>query len=272
MSGHSRIEDADDARLDDFRNVQDAELVRHRGIFIVEGRLIVRRFLTKSPLVPRSLMLTAASIDGLADVLAARPDVPIYLVPQAIMDTVAGLHLHRGCLAIGEYPQPQPWQDVISGARTVLVLERIANADNIGAIFRSAAALGGDAVLLDRATTDPLYRKAIRTSMGAALVVPFARAEPLPAALDALRARGFATVALTPAATADTIPATAEAIGRRPVALVLGHEGDGLTDATFAACEYRARISVTSSVDSLNVATAAAIALYECRRDGDRPR
>ena len=261
------IADPADPRLDDYRNVPDGELVRQRGLFVAEGRLVVRRLLVESSLVARSLMLTEAACRAMTEVLARRPAVPVHLVTQPVMDQVAGFNVHRGCLAIGARPQPRHWQDAVTGARTIVVLERVSNADNVGGIFRSAAAFRVDAVLLDSATTDPLYRKAIRTSVGAALVVPFARAEPWPAVLDELRARGFATVALTPAPTAKTIRTVAKAIGGRPFALVLGHEGEGLTDLALAACEYRARIPITSHVDSLNVATAAAIALYECRRD-----
>jgi len=264
------IEDPLDSRLDAFRNVPDAELVRRRGIFVAEGRLVVRRLMTDSALVTRSVMLTDTAREAMTDLLDLRPEVPAFVVPQAVMDSVAGFHIHRGCLAIGEYPQPRPWQDIVANARMLLVLERIANPDNVGGIFRSAAAFGADAVLLDPATTDPLYRKAIRTSMGAALVVPFARIEKWPAALVELRALGFAVVATTPEPSKPALSAIASGLANRRVALVLGHEGDGLSDQALASCEFHARIPVTSNVDSLNVATAAAIALYECGRDSCR--
>jgi tRNA G18 (ribose-2'-O)-methylase SpoU len=260
------IENPLDPRLDDFRNVPDAELIRRRGIFVAEGRLVVRRLLTESPLVTRAVMLTDTARESMQDIIASRPDLPVHIVPQNVMDSVAGFRIHRGCLAIGEYPRPRPWQQIITLARTVLVLERIANADNVGGIFRCAAAFGADALLLDPVTTDPLYRKAIRTSMGAALVVPFARAEPWPAALGALRTGGFLVVAMTPAPSAPALSAIVKTAAERRVALVFGHEGDGLSEAALAACEYHARIPVTSKVDSLNVAAAAAIALYDLTR------
>lgn len=259
------IDDSLDSRLDDFRNVPDAELVRRRSIFVAEGRLVVRRLMTESTFVTRSVMLTDAAREGMTDLIDSGPDVPAYVVPQAVMDRVAGFHIHRGCLAIGEYPQPRPWEDITAGAHMVLVLERIANPDNVGGIFRCAAAFGADAVLLDPATTDPLYRKAIRTSMGAALVVPFARMQEWPTALNELRARGFAVTAMTPDPSAPALSAIARGFANRPVALVLGHEGDGLSGPALAACEFHARIPMTSSVDSLNVATTAAIALYDLR-------
>ena len=148
------------------------------------------------------------------------------------------------------------------------MLERVANADNVGGIFRNAAAFDADAVLLDRESTDPLYRKAIRTSIGTTLMVPFARAEPWPQVLRMLADRGCATLALTPASTAPPLAAAIAdaAAGSRPVALVLGHEGEGLTADALDACTHRARIPIAVGVDSLNVAAAAAVALYELRR------
>ncbi len=260
------ISDPLDPRLDDYHNVPDPELVQRGGMFVAEGRLVVRRLLTESSLVTRSVMVTEAARASLDEVLVMRPDVPVYVVPPPVMNGITGFNIHRGCLALGERPQPSAWQDVVAGLQTIVVLERVANADNVGGIFRNAAAFGVRAVLLDEASTDPLYRKAIRTSMGASLLVPFARAEPCPAVLRELRASGFATVAMTPATSASTVRSIADAVGARPVALVLGHEGDGLTTAALEACEYHARIPTTSTVDSLNVATAAAIALYEFSR------
>jgi tRNA G18 (ribose-2'-O)-methylase SpoU len=190
------------------------------------------------------------------------------------MNTIAGFNIHRGCLAIGERPSPTRWQDLGGELPTsnsqlpkvFVALERVANADNVGGVFRSASAFGAAAVLLDPATTDPLYRKAIRTSMGATFQVPFARAEPWPAALTELRNRGVAVIAMTPAPAARPLDQAIAAVGRRPAAIVLGHEGDGLTAEATSACELHARIPISSAVDSLNVATAAAIALYEFAR------
>ena len=258
--------DPTDPRLSDFRNVPDPELLRERGIFVAEGRLVVRRLLTESPYAVRSVMVTEPAHAALADVLDGRPDLPVYVVPPSAMKQVSGFNIHRGCLAIGERPQPMAWQQAVAGAQTVVLLERVANADNVGGIFRNAAAFGADAVLLDEASADPLYRKAIRTSMAAALVVRFARVAGIPSVLQELRAAGFATVALTPAASASTIRSTVDALGARPVVVALGHEGEGLTPAALEACEFQARIPISSSVDSLNVAAAAAISLYECSR------
>jgi tRNA G18 (ribose-2'-O)-methylase SpoU len=280
------VDNPDDSRLDEYRNVPDPELAARRGLFVAEGRLIVHRLVGASPLVARSVMLTPAARAPLEEVLAARPELPVYVVPQALMNDVTGFDIHRGCLAIGERPPAKRWQEVAGGG-TIIVLEHVANADNIGAVFRNAAAFGADAVLLDPVCTDPLYRKAIRTSMGAALVLPFARAEPWPDALQELRKEGYALVAMTPSLAAPTLRACADALrgqirgrirGQTPgqiggltpqitrLAIVLGHEGDGLTPAALDACDHRARIPMTPDADSLNVATAAAVALYELGR------
>jgi tRNA G18 (ribose-2'-O)-methylase SpoU len=253
----------DDARLDDYRNLTDAELLRTRGVFAAEGRLVVRRLLTESPLATRSVMLTATAHESMADALSLRPEIPVYVVPQHVMDGVAGFNVHRGCLAIGEYPGARSWIDVITDARTIVVLEQVANPDNVGGIFRCAAAFGAEAVLLDPSTADPLYRKAIRTSMGAALVVPFARLNDWPSMLSMLREQGFAIVALAPRLAASLVATTMEEMSDRRVALVLGNEGEGLTESAMNACEFQARIPITSRVDSLNAVSAAAIALYE---------
>jgi tRNA G18 (ribose-2'-O)-methylase SpoU len=257
------IEGPADPRLADYRNIPDAELLQRRGIFVAEGRLVVRRLLTGNRFKARSVMLTQSAYAALADVLRTRPDVPVYVVPPSLMNDITGFNIHRGCLAIGERPAPQPWREIVAGVRTLVLLEHVANADNVGGIFRNAAAFGADAILLDEASTDPLYRKAIRTSMGAALLVPFARADSWPTVLRELREGGFATIAMTPSASAPPIRSSMHAIGDRPVALALGHEGEGLTDEALEACEYQARIPIVSTVDSLNVAAAAAVALYE---------
>lgn len=260
------VDSLSDPRLDSYRNVPDPQLVRERGLFVAEGRLVVRRLLTESPLDTESVMVTDAARRALDDVIGTRPNLPVYLVPQDVMNGVVGFNIHRGCLAIGRRPPAAWWKEIAAGARVIVAVERVANADNIGGVFRNAAAFGAGAVLLDPSAADPLYRKAIRTSLGAALIVPFARAAPWPGALLELRAQGVATVALTPGVTARPIDETVAALGGRRIAVVLGHEGDGLSRAALDACEERARIPIASHVDSLNVAAAAAIALYEIAR------
>jgi tRNA G18 (ribose-2'-O)-methylase SpoU len=267
------ISDSTDPRLDDYRNIPDPELLRNRGIFVAEGRLVVRRLLTESAYTTRSVMVTEAAHASLADVLDARSDLPVYVVSSSLIQDISGFNIHRGCLAIGERGAAANWKELVStpGAepstpRMLVVLERVANPDNVGGIFRNAAAFGADAVLLDEASTDPLYRKAIRTSMGAALVVPFARVGSLPDMLTELPKDGFVTVALTPAASAELLSSVADAVGAKAVALVLGHEGAGLSEDALRACDVQVRIPTSSAVDSLNVASAAAIGLHEFSR------
>ena len=275
------IDDPTDVRLADYRNIPDRALAARGDIFVAEGRLVVSRLLSSPRLVTRSLLLTEAALGALAgDTAWQRPAntaVPAYLVPPTVMATVTGFDVHRGCLAIGERPVTTEWAALAAGAHRLVVAERIANADNVGALFRNAAAFGVDGVLLDPACTDPLYRKAIRTSMGATLHVPFARVEPWPDGLLAMRASGFSLVALSP--TAPTLLAAlpsaaagASAAANGKIAIIVGHEGDGLSPKVLALCDHQARIPMAPGVDSLNVATATALALYELQRHSSADR
>ena len=259
------VDDADDPRLADYRNVPDPGLAARGGAFIAEGRLVVRRLITGTRLPVRSVMVTPAALASMNDALAARAGLPVYVVPQALMNGITGFNMHRGCLAIGERPAPHEWRALARDARRLVVLEGVANADNVGSIFRNAAAFGVDAVLLGPACTDPLYRKAIRTSMAAALTLPFAHAQPWPGALCELRQSGWTVLGTTPSPAAAPLRDLAAALGPR-LALVVGHEGDGLTSEALAACSHQARIPMAAGVDSLNVAAATAVALYELTR------
>lgn len=260
------LDDPDDPRVSLYRGVADPVLLRDHGVFVAEGRLVVRRLLTTSPFRTCSVLVTEPARAALDDVLTARPDVPVYVAPQAVLNEVAGFHIHRGCLALGARPAPRPWPDVLDAAGVlsrVLVLEAVSNADNIGGIFRSAAALGADAVLLGPGCCDPLYRKAIRTSIGATLDVPFAEAGPWPEVGNALRARGFLVLALTPADDAYPISmVAAEHRHRQRIALLAGAEGDGLTPAAIDDADLCVRIPMAGGIDSLNVNVAVAIALH----------
>ena len=257
------LDDPDDSRVADYRNIPDPELIARRGIFVAEGRLVVGRLLTDGRVVARSVMVTAAALNALRPLIARHPDLPVFVVTQRVMSGIAGFNIHRGCLAIGERPARRSWQEVSRDARRLVVLERIGDADNVGSVFRSAAAFGVGAVLLDPACTDPLYRKAIRTSMGAALLVPFARIDEWPRALSDLARTGVAVIALTPSSSATCVRDVAQRLSDQRIAVVLGHEGGGLTEGALAACTHHARIPIASGVDSINVAVAAAIALYE---------
>jgi tRNA G18 (ribose-2'-O)-methylase SpoU len=257
------LEDLTDPRLADYLHLRDPSrrmgVERERGIFTVEGRLSVEALLA-SPYVVRSVLVTAELAARVATVLDA--DVPIFSLPSRAIEQVTGVHFHRGVLAVAERPAPRAIADVVADARRVLVLEAVNDHENIGALFRNAAAFGVDAVVLDPTSADPLYRRSTRVSLGHVLHVPFARVagDGWPAALGELRALGFVTVALTPARDAEPL-GTLVADAPERVALVLGAEGAGLTDAALAGVERRVRIPMADDVDSVNVATAAAIAL-----------
>jgi len=255
------VSDPGDPRLADYRNVPDAELLRDRGVFVAEGRLVVRRLLTASRFPARSVLVTETAYLALDDLLAATP-VPVYVVPPALLGHITGFDIHRGCLALGERHDRADWRALTAAGRRLVILERVGNADNVGSIFRNAVAFGADGVLLDETSTDPLYRKAIRTSMGAALSLPFARMDGWPESLALLRKQGVTTIGLVPSAT-QTIRDVARMTQGKRIGLLLGHEGEGLSPGAIAHCDHLACVPMAAGIDSLNVATAAAVALYE---------
>jgi tRNA G18 (ribose-2'-O)-methylase SpoU len=253
------VEDPADPRLADYVDLADPDLRRRteaeQGFFIAESPLVVRRLL-ESQCAVRSVLVTPAQYDVLSDVLT---DVPVYVASDAVLRRVVGFNLHRGAVAsAARWPMP-PVGTVLDGARRVAVLERVNDHENLGVLFRSAAALGVDAVLLDPECSDPLYRRCVRVSIGHVLRIPWTRIE----SVDEVRRAGFTTFALTP--TADAIPIDAVEWPER-VALLFGAEGPGLSDAWLGAADQRVRIPMATGADSLNVATAAAIAFYAATR------
>lgn len=259
-----RIEvvDAGDPRLDDFRALSTADRRPDRpggrGLVIAEGVVVVERLLASAyPVrallgVPRRLDELAGSLDGV--------DVPCYAAEADVMTRIVGFHLNRGVLAVaGRAPEP-PLQRLVAGARRLAVLEGIGDHENLGALFRNAAALGMDGVLLGPGCSDPLYRRSVRVSMGHVLRVPFASVRSWTGELKLLRDNGFRIVALTPCRTA--VPLRDAALQHGRVAVLLGSEGPGLTDEAIAAADTVVRIPMAHGVDSLNVATAAAIAFH----------
>ena len=260
------VTSADDSRLSSYRAVSDPDLARREGLFVAEGRLVVRRLLANPTSITRSLLVTEPALAALGDALAVRQDITVLRVSQAVMDTLAGFNIHRGCLALAERPAPRAWQDVARGATRLVVLEQVGDADNVGSAFRCAAAFGAGGVLLGPSCADPLYRKAIRTSMAATLSVPFAQAQPWPEALTALDGAGWHVIGLTPRADEPPLWEAAAGARRSRTALVLGHEGDGLTTAALRACTHLARIPMAPGVDSLNVGVSVGVALYEISR------
>ena len=260
------VRDADDPRIAAYRDVPDAELVRSRGLFVAEGRHVVRRVIEDGRYRVQSLLVSEAARRALEPLIAAvAPGVPIYVCDAADFLGITGHHLHRGCLALVERPPARSIDAVIADAALIVVLEAVGNADNVGGVFRNAAAFGAAGVILSPTCCDPLYRKAIRTSMGAALRVPFARAGDWPGVLSQVRAAGFTIVALTPREPSELLDAFRARPRHDRVALVVGTEGTGLTPSVEATADYRVRIPTNAGVDSLNLAVAAGIALYALR-------
>jgi tRNA G18 (ribose-2'-O)-methylase SpoU len=266
-----RISGPDDPRVEAYRSVTDSDLIRARGLFVAEGRLVVERLIAEGRYDIRSLLLSETARRALEPALGAlEPSVPIYVCEAADFRGIAGYDVHRGCLALSSRPSPPVIDDLLATARLVVVLEGVTNADNVGGVFRNAAAFDVDAVLLDAASCDPLYRKAIRTSMAAALHVPFARltnhADEWPAALAGLKARGFTIAAFTPAAAGRDLDELAASLDSLRLALLFGSEGPGLGAASEAAADHRVCIPTNPRVDSLNLAVAAGIALHRLSR------
>jgi tRNA G18 (ribose-2'-O)-methylase SpoU len=256
-----RVSAIDDPRVASYQHIAEPDRLQELGVFVAEGRLVVRRLLDLRHWTIESILLTDNAAGTLADVLSTTL-APVYLVGQEVMNGIAGFNIHRGCLAIVKRPSTPTLDRIAAGPLSrVLVLEGVNNPDNVGGLFRSAAAFGIEQVVLGPNSGDPLYRKAIRTSMGATLAVPFARAPQWPGAIADLRADGFTVVALTPAMTAVPL----EDVRPLPkLALLVGSEGEGLTADAIAAATLSARIPMTAAVDSLNVSTAASIAMYHC--------
>jgi tRNA G18 (ribose-2'-O)-methylase SpoU len=263
-----RVVSALDPRVADYRGVSDPALLRARNLFVAEGRLVVSRLLEDTRWTVRSVLVSDAARQSLEPVLAAAAGrVPILVCGSTDFLGITGHLIHRGCLALVERPSPVPFGDLLTGRDLVVVLEGVGNPDNVGGVFRNAAAFGAGAVVLSPSCCSPLYRKAIRTSMGAVLRVPFVHLDEWPAPLVELRAAGFSIVAMTLREQSETIDAF---IGRpRPakLALVVGAEGTGLTAAAESFAEYRIRIPIEAAVDSLNLAVASGIALEQLTRD-----
>ncbi|GAB3583258.1 RNA methyltransferase [Amycolatopsis endophytica] len=258
-----RTDNESDPRLDDFRDLSTADRRPDRpggrGLVIAEGTVVVRRLLA-SAYPPRALLGVERRIGELAPELAGVP-VPAYVTSAEVMAAVVGFHLNRGVLAVADRaPQPDV-DEILARARVIAVLEGVGDHENLGALFRNAAALGVDAVLLGAGCSDPLYRRSVRVSMGNVLRVPFAALTPWPSGLERVRAAGFRIAAMTPGADAVSLREVASGGGR--TALLLGSEGPGLTAEALASADVAVRIPMSEGVDSLNVATAAAVAFYE---------
>jgi tRNA G18 (ribose-2'-O)-methylase SpoU len=260
------IHDPADARLADYRDLRDVELRKHleaeHGLFLAEGEKVVRRAVEGGHPV-RSFLMAPRWLAGLADVLE-RSDAPCYVVSEALAEAVTGFHVHRGALASLERRPLPPVSEVLAGARTVVVLEDIVDHTNVGAIFRSAAALGIDALLLAPRCADPLYRRSVKVAMGAVFTVPYARIDDWYDGLVDVSRAGFTTVALTLSDNATDIEDAVAGVDK--VALVLGTEGHGLSPRWQQTADRRAVIPMRQGIDSLNVAAATAVACYVTAR------
>ena len=277
------VSDPSDPCIAAYTGLRDAH-IREQGLtisdpardsFIAEGELVVRQ-LIDSGLGIRSVLLTPTRLESVRDALdRLPPGVPVYTADQPVLNAIAGFNIHRGILACGQRPAQPGLDRLLAAARTLVILEDLSNHDNIGGIFRATAALAWAppdpaAILLSPRCADPLYRKAIRVSMGTVLRVPFARLDPWPDGFGRLKAAGFTCIALTPdpgSVPIDRVPPIP-----RP-AILLGAEGPGLSAAALSSADLRVRIPINPQIDSLNVVTAAAIALDRLRPGGsDNPR
>ncbi|MEN8708056.1 MAG: RNA methyltransferase [Nocardioides marinisabuli] len=260
------VSDPDDPRLRDYRDLRDVQLRKdleaEHGLFLAEGEKVVRRAV-ESGYAARSFLMAPRWLDGLADVLE-RSEAPCFVLSEDLAEQVTGFHVHRGALASLERRPLPPVDAVLEGARSVLVLEDIVDHTNVGAILRSGAALGFDAALLAPRCADPLYRRAIKVSMGAVFTLPWTRLPGWRDALPSLSERGFTTVALTLAD--DAVPVEEAVAGLDKVALVLGSEGHGLSEHWQDSADRRAVIPMHEGIDSLNVAAASAVACYVTAR------
>lgn len=260
-----RIDDPDDPRILEFHAIRERDLTGRQNRFIAEGTVVLRMLAAAHAgvggIVAEKILLLENRVAGLEAELASFPaDVPVYVATSSVLDAIAGFHLHRGVLALGyrnNQPDAAELLDTLPDKALVVCAAGISNHDNIGSIFRNAAAFGADAVLLDETCCDPLYRKALRVSVGAVLKVPYARGGSIEANLAALVERGFDVWALSPSGTSEM----ASLVAAPRMALVTGTEGGGLPAAILERFNT-ARIAQAPGLDSLNAATATGIALY----------
>ena len=261
-----QITDPGDPRVAAYLSIRERDLAGRHGRFVAEGKVVLSVLFSAGRFEAESVLVLENRLAGLADILRLAPaDIPIYVASQAVMDQIAGFHIHRGILAIGRKrnkDDPEQMIATLPQRAVIAVLVGLSNHDNVGAIFRNAAAFGAAEVLLDETCCDPLYRKSIRVSVCAALKVPFAIADT--ASLVAMLDRaGFAQIALSPIGSTEIRDAT------RPdrIALYLGTEGEGLPDDLMARLQT-VRIGMAPGFDSLNVAAASAVALHHFTQAG----
>ncbi|WP_150309138.1 TrmH family RNA methyltransferase [Planctomonas psychrotolerans] len=262
-----RITDLDAPDLADYSRLTDVALRRVRepegGLYIAESTKVITRALSAGHR-PRSVLLQEQWLPDVEPLLADHPDVPVYVGEAAVLESLTGYNLHRGALAAMHRPPLPPVEDVVAGARRIVILEDIVDHTNVGAIFRAVAGIGADAVLITPRCADPLYRRSVRVSMGTVLQVPWTRLPEWPIAAPLLHDLGFTLAALALAENAVTLDDFATNAPER-IALVLGTEGDGLSRTALEVADTTVVIPMLHGVDSLNVAAASAVALYTLR-------
>ncbi len=264
-----RIEDPADERVADYFRLTDVALRRlletDRGLYLAESEKVIRRALAAGHR-PRSFLMAQRWLADLADVVerADADGVPVYVADAAVIEEMTGFHLHRGALASMHRPALPSYAELLAGARRALVVEDVVDHTNLGAIFRSAAALGVDAVLVTPRCADPLYRRSVRVSMGTVFQVPWTRVDPWPQALESIRESGWHVASLALSEESVDLDVFARDLPDR-LLLVLGTEGDGLSERTLLHSDTVVRIPMAGGVDSLNVAAAGALALWETR-------
>jgi tRNA G18 (ribose-2'-O)-methylase SpoU len=261
------LESADDPLVADYTQLTDTALRRRRepaeGMYIAESSKVLRRAIAAGHR-PRSFFLAEKWLEDLRDVIALFPEVPVFVGTPEVLEAITGFHLHRGAMAAMHRPTPREPAEVVAGARRVAVLEDIVDHTNVGAIFRSAAAMGMDAVLISPRCADPLYRRSIRVSMGTVFQIPWARLPEWPSGLRVLKEQGFTTAALELTEDAITLDELeSRTFGR--LALILGTEGAGMLPETLDQVDLKVMIPMRAGVDSLNVAAASAVAFWACR-------
>lgn len=270
------LDDFKDSRLSLYWGVSEPALLRSHGCFIAEGRTVVERVIARAPQSVRSLLVNRAACRALEESLESHGvSAPTFVCDTDAFLQLTGHRFHRGCLALVDRPDAVPWRRIVRGARLLVVLDGVGNPDNVGSVFRSAAALGAGGILLGPGTADPLYRKAIRTSMGAVFQVPYAqlgdRDEDYPQALGELGRLGVKRLALSlnnPSVELRKWAGSQPLRGSqefRPLALLVGAEGPGLGEVSEKAADVRLQIEMSAGVDSLNLGVATAIALHQLR-------
>ena len=270
MSQIIEITDLSAPELDVYARLTEAQLLNRfepaKGMFIAESPKVIHRALDGG-CQPVSLLMERKDIDGSArEILARCPEIPVYTADESVLCQLTGYHLTRGVLCAMRRPAKPSLEEICARANRIVILENVQNPTNVGAIFRSAAALGMDAVLLTPGCSDPLYRRSARVSMGTVFQIPWTFTGAWPEeGMAQLKALGFKTAALALSDRSVSIDDPA-LMAEEKLALLLGSEGDGLTDKTIASCDYTVKIPMYPGVDSLNVAAASAVAFWQLRR------